>query len=41
MYRALDNISCDLQGQGQIMYLLVNESPPKPFDVVTSNFVDA
>ena len=40
MKRVLGNISCDLdQGQGQIMYFLVNISPPKRFDVATSNFV--
>ena len=37
----LGNISCDLdpkvnQGQGQILNSLVNASPAKTFDVVTS-----
>ena len=27
--------------KGEIMYFLVNTSPPKPLDVATSNFVDA
>ena len=27
--------------KGEIMYLLVNASPPKPLDVATSNFEDA
>ena len=40
MKRVLGNISCDLdQGQDQITYFLVNVSPPKRFDVATSNFV--
>ena len=42
MYRVLGKISCDLdpnQGQYQIMYYVVNASPPKPLDVATSNFV--
>ena len=41
----LGNISCDLdpkvKEKSQIMYFLVNASPPKPFDVVTSNSVGA
>ena len=28
------------QGQGQIMYFLVNESPSKVLDGTASNFVD-
>ena len=42
MLRLLGNILCDLdlaQGQGQIMYFLVNVSPPKRLDLATSNFV--
>ena len=41
MYRALDNISCDLDPKvkGQILFFLVNVSPPKRLDVATSNFV--
>ena len=35
MQRVLDNISCE------IMNFLVNSSPPKPFDIVTSNSVGA
>ena len=37
----MGNISCDLdpQGQGKILNFLVNASPPKPFDIATSNFV--
>ena len=37
MYRILGNISCDLDHKvkGQIMYLLVNESPPKLLEVET------
>ena len=27
--------------KSEIMYFLVNASPPKPLDVVTSNFEDA
>ena len=38
MKRVLGNISCDLD-QGQILYFLVNVSPPKRLDVATSNFV--
>ena len=26
------------QGQGRIMYFLVNSSPPYPLDIATSNF---
>ena len=39
--KVLGNISCDLDPKvkGQIMYSLVNASPPKPLDVATSNFV--
>ena len=37
MKRVLGNISCDL-GQGQIMYFLVNASPPKPLDIALLNF---
>ena len=39
MWRVLGNILC-AQGQGQIMYFLVNASP-KPLDVATSNFAGA
>ena len=41
MQRVLGNISCDLDPKvkGQIMYFLVNVSPPKRLDVATSNFV--
>ena len=43
MQRVLGNILCDLDPKvkvkGQILNFLVNESPPKPFDVTTSNFV--
>ena len=39
----LGNISCDLDPKvkvkGQIMYFLVNVSPPKRLDVATSNSV--
>ena len=38
MYRELGDIPCDLD-QGQIMYYLVNISPPKWLDIATSNFV--
>ena len=41
MQRVLGNILCDLQGQGQILNFLVNASPPKAFDIVTSNSVGA
>ena len=27
--------------KGEIMYFLVNASPPKPLDLATSNFADA
>ena len=37
MLRLLGNILCDLKNQ--IMYFLVNVSPPKRFDQATSNFV--
>ena len=39
--RVLGNILCDLglKVKGQLMNFLVNASPPKPFDVVTSNSV--
>ena len=41
MWRLLGNILCDLDSKvkGQIMYFLVNVSPPEPLDVATSNFV--
>ena len=43
MWRILGDISCDLDPKvkvkGQIMYFLVNVSPPKRLDVATSNFV--
>ena len=37
----LGNISCDLNHKvkGKILNFLVNASPPKPFDVATSNFI--
>ena len=38
MKRILGNILCDLEGQGLIMYFLVNASPPKLLDVATSKF---
>ena len=45
MLRVLGHISCDLDPKvkvkGQILYFLVIVSPPKAFDVVTSNSVDA
>ena len=45
MLRLLGNILCDLdpkvEVKDQIMYFLVNVSPPKAFDVVTSNSVGA
>ena len=38
----ISNIVCDLdlgiKVKGQIMYFLVNASPPKSLDVATSNF---
>ena len=36
----LGNISCDLDAkvEGQLMYLLLSEFPPKPRDIATSNF---
>ena len=39
--RVLFNIHVTLKVKGQMMYSLVNASPPKPFDIVTANFVDA
>ena len=43
MYRVLSFISCDLDPKvkvkDQILYFLVNVSPPKRSDVATSNFV--
>ena len=43
MQRVLGNILCDLDPKvtvkDQIMYLLVNVSPPKRLDKATSNFV--
>ena len=43
MLRVLGNILCDLDPKvkvkGQIMYFLVNVSPPKRLDLATSNFV--
>ena len=43
MLRVLANILCDLDPKvkvkDQIMYFLVNVSPPKGLDVATSNFV--
>ena len=43
MLRLLGNILCDLDPkvkvQDQIMYFLVNVSPPKRLDLATSNFV--
>ena len=33
------NTSCDLDPKGQRLNFLVNASPPKHFDVATSNFV--
>ena len=41
MQRVLGNISCDLDPKvkSKILNFLVNTSPPKPFDVATSNFV--
>ena len=43
MKKAFGNISCDLNAKVkvQIMYFLVNLSPPKLFDIATSNFVGA
>ena len=42
MLRVLSNILCDLDPkvkvEDQIMYFLVNVSPPKRLDVATSNF---
>ena len=43
MKRVLGDISCDLDPKvkvkGQILYFLVNVSPPKRLDLATSNFV--
>ena len=43
MLRLLGNILCDLDSKvkvkDQIMYFLVNVSPPKRLDLATSNFV--
>ena len=43
--RVLGNILCDLDPKvkvkGQILNFLVDASPPKAFDVVTSNSVGA
>ena len=43
MWRVLGNFSCDLdpkvKAKDQIMYFLVNVSPPKWLDLATSNFV--
>ena len=41
MKRLLGNILFDIEPKvkGQIMYFLVNVSPPKRLDVATSNFV--
>ena len=43
MLRVLGNILCDLDPnvkvKGQIMYFLVNVSPPKLLDIATSNFL--
>ena len=41
MLRVLGNILCDLDPKvkDQIMYFLVNVSPPKQLDLATSNFV--
>ena len=41
MLRVLGNISCDLHPKVkcQIIYFLVNVSPPTRLDIATSNFV--
>ena len=43
MKKVLSNILCDLDPKvkvkGQIIYFLVNASPPKLLNVATSNFV--
>ena len=43
MWRVLGNILCDndpkVKVKDQIMYFLVNVSPPKQLDLATSNFV--
>ena len=43
MQRVVGNISCDLDAKvkGQIMYLFVIASPPKPLDIATSNCAGA
>ena len=41
MWMVLGNILCDLQGQGHIIYFLVNPSSPKLLDVATSNLAGA
>ena len=41
MQRVLGNILCDLDPKVKILNFLVNASPPKLFDVVTSNSVGA
>ena len=45
MYKVLGNVSCDLDPKvkvkDQILNFLVNASPAKAFDVVTSNSVGA
>ena len=43
MLRVLGNTSCDLDAKVkcQIMFFLVNSSPPKLLDIATSNFAGA
>ena len=43
MSRVLGNILCDpkVKVKSEIMYFLVNASPPKRLDVATLNFADA
>ena len=45
MWRVLGNISCvidpKIKVKGQILNFLVNASPPKAFDIVSSNSVGA
>ena len=41
MKRVLGNIDPKVKVKGQILNFLVNASPPKAFDVVTSNSVGA
>ena len=43
MQRVLGNISCDFDDKVkcQIMYFLVNLSPPKLLNIATSNFAGA